>query len=139
MSTKPTRKASKKSTSVSDWQTSRSHDGGSGRPAGTIKNSQPPSPRSLAMAASEWMRPNATRVMLYKSISHRSPPVRKRNDASREYRPAVMLHDVGESLEARLCRWLLQTHDCTDGNVIPLTAFARDARWKAGVNQQAAE
>jgi CRP-like cAMP-binding protein len=25
------------------------------------------------------------------------------------------------ALEARLCRWLLQTHDCTDGNVIPLT------------------
>jgi CRP-like cAMP-binding protein len=25
------------------------------------------------------------------------------------------------SLEARLCRWLLQTHDCVDGNVIPLT------------------
>ena len=24
-------------------------------------------------------------------------------------------------LEARLCRWLLQTYDCTDGNVIPLT------------------
>src|SRR4029077_8689112 len=24
-------------------------------------------------------------------------------------------------LEARLCRWLLQTHDCVDGNVIPLT------------------
>jgi len=24
-------------------------------------------------------------------------------------------------LEARLCRWLLQTHDCIDGNVIPLT------------------
>jgi hypothetical protein len=37
------------------------------------------------MAASEWMRPNTTRVMLYKSISHRSPPVRKRNDASRAY------------------------------------------------------
>src|SRR5262245_48713266 len=25
------------------------------------------------------------------------------------------------SLEARLCRWLLQTHDCIDGNDIPLT------------------
>jgi CRP-like cAMP-binding protein len=25
------------------------------------------------------------------------------------------------SLEARLCRWLLQTHDCVDGNVIALT------------------
>src|SRR5262249_23551387 len=25
------------------------------------------------------------------------------------------------SLEARLWRWLLQTHDCVDGNVIPLT------------------
>src|SRR5262249_50532204 len=25
------------------------------------------------------------------------------------------------ALEGRLCRWLLQTHDCTDGNVIPLT------------------
>jgi CRP-like cAMP-binding protein len=25
------------------------------------------------------------------------------------------------ALEARLCRWLLQTHDCTDGNAIPLT------------------
>jgi CRP-like cAMP-binding protein len=25
------------------------------------------------------------------------------------------------SLEARLCRWLLQTQDCIDGNVIPLT------------------
>jgi CRP-like cAMP-binding protein len=25
------------------------------------------------------------------------------------------------ALEARLCRWLLQTHDCTDGNVIALT------------------
>jgi hypothetical protein len=25
------------------------------------------------------------------------------------------------ALEARLCRWLLQTHDCTDGDVIPLT------------------
>ena len=25
------------------------------------------------------------------------------------------------ALEARLCRWLLQTHDCIDGNVIPLT------------------
>jgi len=24
-------------------------------------------------------------------------------------------------LEARLCRWLLQTHDCIDGDVIPLT------------------
>jgi CRP-like cAMP-binding protein len=24
-------------------------------------------------------------------------------------------------LEARLCRWLLQTHDCIDGNTIPLT------------------
>jgi CRP-like cAMP-binding protein len=24
-------------------------------------------------------------------------------------------------LEARLCRWLLQTHDCVDGNAIPLT------------------
>jgi len=24
-------------------------------------------------------------------------------------------------LEARLCRWLLQTHDCIDSNVIPLT------------------
>jgi CRP-like cAMP-binding protein len=24
-------------------------------------------------------------------------------------------------LEARLCRWLLQTHDCVDGNIIPLT------------------
>src|SRR5262249_31583613 len=24
-------------------------------------------------------------------------------------------------LEARLCRWVLQTHDCVDGNVIPLT------------------
>ena len=24
-------------------------------------------------------------------------------------------------LEARLCRWLLETHDCMDGNVIPLT------------------
>ncbi len=24
-------------------------------------------------------------------------------------------------LEARLCRWLLQTHDCIDGNVVPLT------------------
>jgi CRP-like cAMP-binding protein len=25
------------------------------------------------------------------------------------------------ALEARLCRWLLQTHDCVDGNAIPLT------------------
>jgi CRP-like cAMP-binding protein len=25
------------------------------------------------------------------------------------------------ALEARLCRWLLQTHDCTDGDAIPLT------------------
>jgi CRP-like cAMP-binding protein len=25
------------------------------------------------------------------------------------------------ALKARLCRWLLQTHDCIDGNVIPLT------------------
>ena len=25
------------------------------------------------------------------------------------------------TLDARLCRWLLQTHDCTEGNVIPLT------------------
>jgi hypothetical protein len=25
------------------------------------------------------------------------------------------------ALEARLCRWLLQTHDCMDGDVIPLT------------------
>jgi CRP-like cAMP-binding protein len=25
------------------------------------------------------------------------------------------------SLEARLCRWLLQAHDCVDGNAIPLT------------------
>jgi hypothetical protein len=25
------------------------------------------------------------------------------------------------TLEARLCRWLLQTHDCMDGDVIPLT------------------
>ena len=25
------------------------------------------------------------------------------------------------SIEARLCRWLLQTHDCIDGNDIPLT------------------
>src|SRR5262249_47750494 len=24
-------------------------------------------------------------------------------------------------LEARLCRWLLQTHDCMDGDTIPLT------------------
>ena len=24
-------------------------------------------------------------------------------------------------LEARLCRWLLQTHDCVDGDAIPLT------------------
>src|SRR5262245_60009205 len=24
-------------------------------------------------------------------------------------------------LEARLCRWLLQTHDCVDGDVVPLT------------------
>jgi hypothetical protein len=39
----------------------------------------------MTMAASEWMRPNTTRAMLYKSISHRSPPVRKRNDASRAY------------------------------------------------------
>ena len=25
------------------------------------------------------------------------------------------------TLEARLCRWLLQTHDCTDSDIIPLT------------------
>ena len=25
------------------------------------------------------------------------------------------------ALEARLCRWLLQTHDCVDRDVIPLT------------------
>src|SRR5437764_13580243 len=25
------------------------------------------------------------------------------------------------ALEARLCRWLLQTHDCVDGDAIPLT------------------
>src|SRR5206468_12087409 len=25
------------------------------------------------------------------------------------------------TLEARLCRWLLQTHDCVDGDAIPLT------------------
>jgi Crp-like helix-turn-helix domain len=25
------------------------------------------------------------------------------------------------TLEARLCRWLLQIHDCVDGHVIPLT------------------
>jgi CRP-like cAMP-binding protein len=25
------------------------------------------------------------------------------------------------ALEARLCRWLLQTHDCTDGDALPLT------------------
>jgi CRP-like cAMP-binding protein len=25
------------------------------------------------------------------------------------------------SLEARLCRWLLQAHDCIDGDAIPLT------------------
>jgi CRP-like cAMP-binding protein len=25
------------------------------------------------------------------------------------------------TLEARLCRWLLQSHDCVDGNAIPLT------------------
>jgi CRP-like cAMP-binding protein len=25
------------------------------------------------------------------------------------------------AMEARLCRWLLQTHDCIDGNAIPLT------------------
>jgi CRP-like cAMP-binding protein len=25
------------------------------------------------------------------------------------------------SLEARLCRWLLQTHDCVDGDTLPLT------------------
>jgi len=24
-------------------------------------------------------------------------------------------------MEARLCRWLLQTHDCIDGDMIPLT------------------
>jgi len=28
----------------------------------------------ITMAAREWMRPNTTRAMLYKSISHRSPP-----------------------------------------------------------------
>src|SRR4029434_6512844 len=25
------------------------------------------------------------------------------------------------TMEARLCRWLLQAHDCMDGNAIPLT------------------
>jgi CRP-like cAMP-binding protein len=25
------------------------------------------------------------------------------------------------AMEARLCRWLLQTHDCVDGDIIPLT------------------
>jgi hypothetical protein len=25
------------------------------------------------------------------------------------------------ALDARLCRWLLQTHDCIDGGAIPLT------------------
>ena len=29
--------------------------------------------------------------------------------------------NVLHSLEARLCRWLLQTHDCIDGHDIPLT------------------
>jgi len=31
------------------------------------------------------------------------------------------------SIEARLCRWLLQTHDCIDGNDIPLTQELRRA------------
>jgi DNA-binding MarR family transcriptional regulator len=31
------------------------------------------------------------------------------------------LADALHELEARLCRWLLQTHDCTDGDIIPLT------------------
>jgi CRP-like cAMP-binding protein len=29
--------------------------------------------------------------------------------------------NVLHSMEARLCRWLLQAHDCMDGNAIPLT------------------
>ena len=29
--------------------------------------------------------------------------------------------NVLHSMEARLCRWLQQAHDCMDGNAIPLT------------------
>ena len=29
--------------------------------------------------------------------------------------------NVLHTMEARLCRWLLQAHDCMDGNAIPLT------------------
>jgi CRP-like cAMP-binding protein len=29
--------------------------------------------------------------------------------------------NVLHTMEARLCRWLLQAHDCMDGNDIPLT------------------
>ena len=45
--------------------------------------------------------------------------------AKPEQRRRVLEEAAGISglhaLEARLCRWLLQTHDCTDGNIIPLT------------------
>jgi hypothetical protein len=48
----------------------------------------------------EWMRPNTTSVMLYKSISHRNPQWRKRNDGAAFLRVGNRLVSVRKHFES---------------------------------------
>jgi len=64
-------------------------------------------------------------VPAFHAIANQNPSVRalvvRYNDLLiRQIQQSVACNAL-HSLEARLCRWLLQTHDCVDGDVVPLT------------------
>src|SRR5262245_53462459 len=64
-------------------------------------------------------------VSAFQAIANESPTLRalvvRYNDLLiRQIQQSVACNAL-HALEARLCRWLLQTHDCVDGDVVPLT------------------
>src|SRR5262245_54278874 len=64
-------------------------------------------------------------VSAFHAIADKNPAIRslvvRYNDLLiRQIQQSVACNAL-HSLEARLCRWLLQTHDCVDGDVVPLT------------------
>src|SRR5215470_16972018 len=64
-------------------------------------------------------------VSAFQAIANENPTLRalvvRYNDLLiRQIQQSVACNAL-HALEARLCRWLLQTHDCVDGDAIPLT------------------
>jgi CRP-like cAMP-binding protein len=71
-------------------------------------------------ATAAWISASQFRAAANQSQAIRDLIVRYNDVLLAQVQQAVACNAL-HALEARLCRWLLQTHDCIDGNAVPLT------------------